>query len=111
MWAQIVNIFFGIAVTAAPAVTRYGPAGATNNFIAGPLIASAACIAVWEANRGFRKVNIALGAWLLVSALLFEMSAAATILNVDSGLVIALLSFVEGKKRHSYAGGWTAVWK
>lgn len=63
MIAPLVNVALGLWLMAAPAVLAYGGAAATSDRIAGPIIASIAAVAVWDATRVVGRANALLGAW------------------------------------------------
>ena len=110
MWARFVNAALGVWLMAAPAVLGYsGTAAATNDRIVGPVAASAAIIAMWEATRGLRRVNLLLGAWLIAAPWVLGHPDAAAWNSVLVGVATAAASLVRGRLTHRYAGGWAAV--
>lgn len=111
MTAQILNTALGIWLMISPALLDYSGAAATNHYIVGPCVATIAYIAVWEVNRGLRYLNAVAGLWLVLSVWMLQMPPAALWSGLLSGVVIFGLSFVEGKKRHTYAGGWASLVK
>jgi len=110
MWARLLNICLGVWLMASPAVLGYGGAARTNNTIVGALVASFACIAVWEVMRSLRWVNFALGLWLLVAGGLFGSELSASVNSTIVGLLIAALALVRGKVKECFAGGWSSLW-
>ncbi len=113
MWARFVNTIPGIWLMAAPAVMGYGnSAAATNHRIIGPLVISAAVIAIWEETRPVRWVNLPLGLWLTISPLFISYPSVVTTMTVLVGLIIATCSLVQGTYRpETFGGGWAALWK
>lgn len=109
MLAQILNTILGIWLTAAPAVLDYGRSAATNGHITGPLVATFACIAIWEATRAVRWVNVPLGVWLVGVPLLLEHPLAGQLNSVLCGIAIVGLGCVRGAARHRFGGGWSAL--
>lgn len=111
MWAQVINALLGIWLMAAPAVLGYGAAAATNDRIVGPIAASFAVIAWWQATRPTRWVNLPLGLWLLVAPFVLGYGATAPLVNsLAVGVVLAALAFVKGTVDTDFGGGWRAVW-
>ena len=110
MWAQVINTLLGIWLMAAPAVLAYGKPGSVNDRIVGPLIATFAWIAVTEVTRGCRFVNVLLGGWLIIAPIVLGYHDAAPVWNsVCVGIVVVVLSFVRGKVKASYGGGWRSL--
>lgn len=111
MWAQVINVGLGLWLMAAPAVLAYGRPAATLDHIVGPLIATFACIALWEATRAVRWANLPLGLSLLVAPWLLDAPAAAKINSMLIGMLVALLSCVGGEVRRRFDGGWSMLWE
>ena len=111
MWAQIINAALGIWLMAAPAVLAYGDPAATTDRIFGPVIATFAVIAWWEATRPTRTWNMPLAAWLLLAPWVLGYDAvAATVNSLLVGVLVLGLSFVQGTIEERYGGGWSALW-
>ena len=111
MWAQIINALLGVWLMAAPAVLGYGAPAATNDRIIGPIAASFAVIAWWQATRPTRWVNLPLGLWLLLAPWVLGYGATAAVVNsMAVGAALAALSLVEGTVDAEFGGGWRAVW-
>lgn len=111
MWARLINFAIGIWLMAAPAVL-HSPRGAEiNDRIVGPLAASAACIALWEITRPCRRANLVFGAWLAISPLFVPSSGADVLNSILCGVALAGFSFVAGRIRKRYGGGWKALWR
>ena len=110
MWARAVSVAVGIWLMAAPAVLRYsGTFAADHDRVVGPVLASFACIAMWEITRPLRRVNTLVGAWLLAAPWVLGFPPAATANSMAAGAVVVGLSLVRGKLTHDYAGGWRSL--
>jgi hypothetical protein len=112
MWPRLINTVLGIWLMAAPAVLGYeGTRAADHDRIVGPVLATFACVAIWEATRPLRWVNLLLGIWLVAAPWLIGSPTTATLNGVVVGIVVAALSLVRGRTTHSFGGGWTALWR
>lgn len=112
MWAQIINAALGLWLMAAPAVLAYGPPAQTNDRIFGPVIATFAVVAWWEATHSVRLWNIPLGAWLLLAPWVLGYDATVAVLNsLAVGLLVIAFSLVRGSVKKRYGGGWSALWR
>ncbi|HLT46676.1 MAG TPA: SPW repeat protein [Rubricoccaceae bacterium] len=111
MWAQVVNALLGVWLMAAPAVLGYGAPAAVNDRIVGPVAASFAVIAWWQATRPARWVNLPLGLWLIAAPFVLGYGATAPLVNsLAVGAALAALSLVRGTVDKRFGGGWRAVW-
>lgn len=111
MWARFLNAGLGVWLMAAPAVLGYGAPAATNDRIVGPLIASAAVIAMAGATRPVRRANTAFGAWLLVAPWLLGFGGPAMISSLLVGVAVIALSLVRGEVKDTFGGGWSSLWR
>lgn len=112
MWAQIVNAILGIWLMAAPAVLAYGAPAQTNDRIVGPVAATFAIVACWEATRGVGRLNLLSGLWLLLAPWILGYEATAALANsMAVGALMGALSFVQGSIEHRYGGGWKALFQ
>lgn len=112
MWAQLINAALGIWLMVAPAVLVYGPPAQTNDRVVGPVIATFAIVACWEATRPVRQWNLPLGAWLLVAPWLFGYAETQAILNsLAVGALVIGFALVRGTVKGRYGGGWSALWR
>lgn len=111
MWARLLNTGLGIWLMAAPALLGYGGAAATVDRIVGPVAASFAIIAMAEATRPVRHVNLVLGGWLLLAPWVLGYPTTPMINSMLVGAAMAVLSRVRGRVEESFGGGWTRVWK
>lgn len=112
MWAQMLNAALGVWLMAAPAVLGYGPPAETNDRIVGPVIATFAIVACWEATRPVRRWNLPLGAWLLLAPwVLGYAGGLATLNSLAVGVLVIGLARVRGTITGRYGGGWSALWR
>jgi len=111
MWPQLVNVALGLWLMAAPAVLNYGRPASTSDHIVGPLIATFACIALWEATRAMRWINLPLGLWVLAAPWLLDAPLAGRLSSMLTGTAVAGLSCFGGTVRQRFGGGWAALWR
>jgi hypothetical protein len=107
--ARLMAATLGVWCMAAPAVLGYAGAPATVARIIGPLIATAAIVAINESTRPLRHANLVLGLALAIAAPIAGGGAAAVASGVLTGIAVALLSRVRGTIDHELGGGWRAV--
>lgn len=95
---------------AAPAVLGYAGPASINDRVVGPLAASIATIAIWEATRSLRWVNFALAVWLLLAPLILRYDGPAARLNsLTVGFLMVLCALVRGKVKGRFGGGWSSL--
>ena len=112
MLAQLINTLLGVWLMAASAVLGYGGGARTNEQIVGPVIATFACCAIWQATRPLRWVNLPLGLWLAAAPFILGGYEREAMLNgILTGLAVAALSCVRGRRTKRFGGGWSALWK
>jgi hypothetical protein len=111
MWWQIVNMCLGLWLMASPGVLGYGPPVATSDHVVGPLVATFACTAIWEATRSLRWVNLPLGVWAVIGPLLLGGPNAAVINSVACGVIIAVVATRGGAIEQRFGGGWSMLWR
>lgn len=111
MWAQVINTIVGLWLMAAPSALRYADFTAKNNdHIIGPLIATFAIIAYWEATRVVGKWNIALGIWLLAAPWILSYEDTTAIINdMAAGALVVIFAFVKGRIEQQFGGGWSSL--
>ena len=109
MWAHAIVSLVGIWLMAAPAVLGYGGVAANHDRIVGPVVASFACIALWEVTRPLRWLDLAAGLWLIAAPWILGFARDAAVNSVIAGLAIAALSLVRGKLTHQFGGGWRTL--
>jgi hypothetical protein len=110
MIAQTINIVLGLWLMAASAVLDYGRPAARVDQIIGPLIATFACIAIWEACRPIRWLNVPLGLALVVLPWFLGYPSDAALNSVATGLLAAALAIRSGVIHHALGGGWSMLW-
>jgi hypothetical protein len=111
MWPHLIAFALGIWLTAAPyALGLVGPVAA-NYHVVGPLVATAGLVAVFEATRGVRWVNLPLGVWLAVSPVVLDFTARSILHGGAVGLAVAALACVEGRRSERFGGGWATLWR
>ncbi len=110
MWAQVLNTALGIWLMAASAVLGYSGPARTSDQIAGAIIATFACCAIWPVTRPWRWVNVPLGAWVAVAPLVLDLPAGAAVHGVAAGVLVVALACVRGRVRTRFGGGWSALW-
>lgn len=97
---------------AAPNILGYGGAASTNGHIIGPVIATFAVVAWWEATRVVRKWNWPLGIWLLLAPwILGYDSSWAIASDMISGALVLFFASVKGTIENHYGGGWSSLWQ
>jgi hypothetical protein len=111
MFPQFINMAIGLWLMAAPAALGYGRPASVSDHIIGPLVATFACIAIWEATRAVRWVNFPLGLWAIVAPWALGAPTAAVINGAACGIAIAALSCFGGRVEQPFGGGWSAVWR
>lgn len=111
MWAQFVNTALGVWLMAAPSVLGYGDPARTNDWVVGPLAATFACTAIWEATRGVRWANLPLGGWLVLAPMVLGYPTEPLVHSVSAGLLMVGMSCVQGELRKTFGGGWASLWR
>ena len=112
MWAQYLNAVLGLWLMAAPAVLGYGDPAQVNDRILGPVIATFAIIAIWEATRAVARWNLPLGLWLLAAPWVLGYEATAPLVNsLATGAAVAALALVTGTVEQRFGGGWAALFQ
>jgi len=116
MWAHALTTALGVWLMAAPQILDYHGAARTNDHVIGPLIATFGCVAMWQATRPVRWVNLVLGIWLTLAPWLLgyagtQAGGTATANSMAVGVLTAVLALVRGAMRHQVGGGWSALWR
>jgi hypothetical protein len=109
-WAQVLSMFLGFWLMAAPAVLAYGPPAADVHRILGPIAAAFSLMAIWGHMRPLRWTNLFFGGALVVVPFVFGFPTVATANSVGIGVLIAGLAFVRGRVTEEYGGGWSSLW-
>jgi hypothetical protein len=112
MWAQCINAALGIWLMMAPDIWGFEKKIADNDHIVGPIIATLAITAIFENTRLVRKGNIPAGLWLVLAPWILQYETALATINdmVVGGLVIGF-SFIKGKIKNKYGGGWLSLFQ
>ena len=110
MRAQVVSAGLGLWLMAAPAVLDYGGLAARHGWILGPVIAAVSWIAVSEATRGVRWLNLPCAVYLLIVPFGPGYPLAALVNNLVVGLLVSALTFVRVRSNRQLGGGWRALW-
>jgi hypothetical protein len=111
MIPQFINMALGLWLMAAPAALGYGRPASVSDHIVGPLVATFACIALWEATRAVRWVNLPLGLWAIVAPWALGAPTVAAVNGAACGIAIAALSCFSGRVEQQFGGGWPAIWR
>ena len=109
MAALIVTVLLGVGLYAAPDTLGYDGAARLNHLIVGPTVAALALIAMADVARSLRWINLLLGPWLVLSALILPHPPAALFMGVAAGMAITALAIVRGPLNQRLGGGWPAV--
>lgn len=105
-WNLLVSAAIGIWLMASPSILTTHGALATNNYIEGPMIAAFSIIALAEAFRSVRFINILFGIGLVLAPWLASGTNLLSVWNnVLAGLFIIALSFRKGRISERY-GAW-----
>ncbi|MGE3856387.1 MAG: hypothetical protein AB7G21_05480 [Dehalococcoidia bacterium] len=110
MIAPLVNIALGLWLMAAPSVLAYGGTAATSDRIAGPIIASIATVAVWDATRAVGRANALPGAWLVVAPLL-GVPTEALLNSLAVGIAVVAMALLQRPPPQRIGGGWSVLWR
>src|SRR5687768_7778237 len=111
MTPRLINIVLGVWLTAAPGVLGYADPARTNDHIVGPLAATFACVACWEATRAVRWANVLVGVWLVLAPWVLGYEWGLTLHSTAVGALLAALASVRGAMKHRFGGGWSALWR
>lgn len=111
MWARVLSTLLGLWLMAAPAVLGYGDPARTVDRILGPIAASLAVIAMGEATRPVRHVNLVIGLLLLIAPWVLGYATVPTLNSMLAGAAMLGLSRVRGRVKERFDGGWRSVWR
>jgi hypothetical protein len=98
----------GVWLLAAPELFGIDGPARISLLVVGPIAAAAAVIAMSAVVRLFVRVNIVLGAWLIVAAFLLDHDGRWYVSAVAGGL-LAVLALVPRGRAAQFGGGWTAL--
>lgn len=111
MIPRLFTIAVGLWLMAAPAVLGYGGIASDHDRIVGPMLASFGCVALWEATRPLRWMNLVIGAWMLAAPWLLGFAWPATLNTTLCALVAGGAAIVRGRIQHRFGGGWRELWQ
>lgn len=109
MWFQVGNVALGIWLLVAPALLPSTSQGAGVDRIAGPLVIWLGVLALRDATRPFRALNVLSGLFLTIAPWLVPNTGALTLNSVLVGWAVIVLSVPRGRRRQRTGGGWWAV--
>jgi hypothetical protein len=109
MGALITGVVLGVWLMASPAVLGYDGAARVSSIIAGVLAATMSWVALSEVTRPVRRLNVATGAWLVISALVLPQPLMAAINAAAVGALLAILGARPSKTEGRYGGGWSSL--
>jgi hypothetical protein len=111
MWAQVLSALLGVWLMVAPAVLGYPGPAHINDRIIGPIVASIAAIAAWEATRPLGRANLVLGLWLVIAPWVLGYGSMALLNSTLVGVLLVVFALVPGRVRHRFGGGWSSLWR
>jgi len=112
MWAQIINVAIGLWLMIAPSALDLEKEAADSDHVTGPIIVTFALIAISESVRNIRHVNLIPGFWLLMAPWFLGYDQNTGIISdMAAGLLVILLSRVEGTLKYTFGGGWNSIFK
>jgi hypothetical protein len=112
MWTRIVTSVLGLWLMIFPSIFKMNEMTSNNNYIVGPLVITFSVISLWDINRKAIRVNILLGAWLLVALFALDFTkSVAFFSNGACGAFIIVLSSIKRKGRGQYGGGWKSLFQ
>ncbi len=106
--ALFASTALGVALYAVPDVLGLAAGARANWLVTGPLAAAAATISLSPVARSAVRVNVLLGAWLIVAPLELDYGEWWW-LSILYGAALALLSLLPPSESDRFAGGWRAV--
>ena len=111
MWPRAIAAVLGAWLMCAPAVLGYGDPARTHDYIVGPIVITAAIVAMAEATRPLRWVNAAAGAWLLVAPFVLGFEPVARLSALVTGALLLGCALVRGRVQATFGGGWAMLWR
>lgn len=118
MIPRLVNTALGLWLIVAPAVLGYSTthaAASANDRIVGPLVMSAAIVAIWPELRPLRWVNAVFGGWMIIAPWLLrivtEHPVSATVNDVVVGILLVVVARIRGPLDDEFGGGWRSIWR
>lgn len=112
MGATILSVFVGLWLMVSPAFLSMSQEAANNNHIAGPLAVTFSVISLWAINRNAIKVNVLIGAWLLLALFLLPYNKTPVLVsNAAAALALIFLALVKRKATQKFGGGWRSLFQ
>jgi hypothetical protein len=109
MGPLIVGIVLGFWLMASPSVLVYGGAARASAIVAGALAASMSWIALSEVTRAVRRINVALGIWLVLAGFVLPQPWRAAVNGWVVGLLLGAIGMLPRRIEADYGGGWSAL--
>lgn len=110
MGTQLVCAVLGLWLMVAPQLLGYAGPAAVNDYVVGPIIATIALVATWEAMRELRWANVPFGLWLLIAPWLLGAPEAALLNDLAVGIALLAFAPAAGGVSGRYGGGWSSLW-
>lgn len=112
LYPSLLNTAAGIFVQFIPVLIHPDHATSAGCYIIGPLIMSFAIISIAESTRAVNKVNLILGACLVLLPLVTAFyKEPVSVLFYVLGSGVMLLAMVRTKVKNSFGGGWKSLWQ
>ena len=106
-WTLVAGTALGAGLMCTPLAFGTEPPVYFSDHILGCLVILVAVTAMAEIARPIRFINVALGAWVLVSPfLLAGGTVVGTAAHVAAGVALIGLSLPRGQRSHEHYGGW-----
>lgn len=110
MILRLAAVAVGVWLVAAPSVLGYDTPASAVDRIVGPIGGGVAFVALWEAARPLRRVNVVTGAVLVLAPLLGYDDVWAVVNSIACGALFVVSAFSPSHLQHRFGGGWSAVW-
>lgn len=105
-WNLVLSVVLGVWLMAAPGLLNVQGALADSQHLVGALVVTVAMIAIGEAARPVRFINILFGAWISAAPwLLLDATRGTAWIDVAVGAALILLSLPRGRVEDRY-GAW-----
>lgn len=112
MWKPVATGILGLWLMISPSIFDMHQQSAGNNHITGPLVLTFSVIALWEVNKRAIRLNIVIGAWLLLALFVLDFSNnIAFFSNGTCAAFIILLSSIKRKSKKRFGGGWRSLFQ
>jgi hypothetical protein len=109
MWARLGSMAIGVWLVAAPAALGYDDPAMTMDRILGPIVVSAAIVALSEVTREVRWLEAVVGLVLLVSPWLLGYPVIPAVHSLAAGVLLIGFGATRGRVSHRFAGGWSSL--